>query len=78
MLKANDLDDSPSLVDAIIKQVISVDEFQDTESLFYFGSAIRHEVKTHRKVDKLEAYFSATSGLWAAMYSTIPVRFLIA
>jgi hypothetical protein len=41
VLKAEDLDGSPSLVDAIGNQIVSVDEFQDTEMLFYFGAEIK-------------------------------------
>ena len=55
MLKAEDLDGPLSLVDAIINKLISVNELQDTGPPFYSGSAIRHGIKVHRKIDKLEA-----------------------
>ena len=57
MLKADDLDGPLSLVDAIVNQIVSLNEFQDTEAPFYFGPAIRHLIKAHRKIDKFEACF---------------------
>jgi hypothetical protein len=55
VLKAEELDGFLALVDAVVNQVIAVDEFQDTATLFYFGSAVRHGIKTHRMVNELEA-----------------------
>jgi hypothetical protein len=78
VLKADYLDSPLSLVDTIVKQIIAVDEFQNTVPLFYLGSAIRHRIETHRKVDKLKACFLRGIGVVAAMCSTMPVRFLIA
>jgi hypothetical protein len=53
VLKADDLDGPLSLVDAIVNQIISVNELQDTEAPFYFGPAIRHVIKAHCKIDGL-------------------------
>ena len=57
VLKADDLDGPLALVDAIVNQIISVNEFQNTEAPFYFGPAIRHVIKAHRKIDKFETCF---------------------
>jgi hypothetical protein len=75
-LKFDDLDGLLFLIDAISKAGNFRGGHQAAFLLWIHR--MRHKIKTHRKVDKLEAYFIRGIGVFGPLCTQrMPVRFLI-